>query len=55
MWFDPARGLGVDALAERLTELILHGQLSEEAVERVRGAEPDETPAQREDVAPAAG
>jgi AcrR family transcriptional regulator len=48
MWFDPTRGLSVDALAERLTELILHGQLSEEAAERNGGAEPAESLAQRE-------
>ncbi|GEL25233.1 putative transcriptional regulator, TetR family protein [Pseudonocardia sulfidoxydans NBRC 16205] len=31
VWFDPARGLGVEALAERLTDMILHGQLTAEA------------------------
>ncbi len=52
MWFDPTRELSVDALAERLTELILRGQLSEEAADRTESAE---SSAQRESTAPAVG
>jgi AcrR family transcriptional regulator len=48
MWFDPARGLDVDALAERLTEMILHGQMSEEASARACSGEPVESLAHSE-------
>lgn len=42
VWFDPARGVGVEALAERLTDMILHGQLSEEAAASLCSGKPVE-------------